>query len=166
MAKRLAIAAAVLTVALGSAALAGAGTNGAGTQTQTIHAHNVVLNSGPSANPCNPSDTGFLTITSVNEVFHITTQADGTYWLTQTDEGTISFVADNPANASGSGHFTSWFGASVNSPVQGVVHDTGTDIVHATDGSLIKLHMVDHTTFNAQGVPTANFSISSMSCVS
>jgi hypothetical protein len=156
----------VFAVALGSAALAGAGTNGAGTQTLTVHAHNVILQSGPSADPCNPSDTGTLTITSVNEVFHITTQADGSQWMTQTDEGTISFVPDNPADASGSGHFTSWFGAEINNPgVQGVFHDTGTDIVHASDGSLIKLHMLDHTTFNGQGIPTATFSVSSLSCI-
>jgi hypothetical protein len=166
MSRRIALLAAlVAVVALSAAAVAFAGSGGAGTTTFTQHATNVVfIPPSPSADPCNPSDTGTLSATSANEVFHITTQADGTFWVTGTDEGTVTFTADNPADASASGHFASWFGESLNGPNSDVQHDTSTFNLQATDGSHIVVHGRDHLTVNANGVVTATFSVQSVTC--
>ncbi len=164
--RRLAVAAAVVGVAvgLGFAASALADPGGAGTQTITLHNHNVVVVDNPSGHdPCNPSDTGHLVAVSSNEVIHATQQADGTFWFTETDEGTATFTADNPANASASGHFTLWFGESSNNK-NDVQHDTGTFNLRGTDGSHIVVHMIDHISTNAHGVPTATFSVKNVTC--
>jgi len=152
-----------LAVLLGSTAVAVA--NGAGTQTLTLHDHNVVFLDNPSGkNPCNPSDTGTFLAVAANEVFHITTQADGTFWVTGTAEGPATFTADDPNNVSASGHFAVWFGESLNGPNSDVQHDTGTFALQGTDGSHIVVHMRDHVTVNANGVVTASFSVKSITC--
>jgi hypothetical protein len=149
-------------IALSTAALAYA--NGAGTVTSTQHAKNVVLFSMPgSSNPCDPADTGTLTATAATEVFHITTQADGTFWVTGTAQGTVTFTPDNPADASATGHFTSWFGESSNDK-NDVQHDTATFNLWASDGTHIVFKMKDHLSTNALGKVTASFSKSGARC--
>jgi hypothetical protein len=91
-------------------------------------------------------------------VLHITAQADGTFWVTSTAEGTVTFTPDVPGDVSASGHFATWFGEAVNNK-NGVQHDTSTFVLTTTDGSHIVIHMRDHLSTNAQGVVTVNFSV-------
>jgi hypothetical protein len=88
----------------------------------------------------------------------VSAQADGTFWITGTAEGTVTFTPDDPSNASASGHFATWFGEASNNK-NGVLHDTSTFVLTTTDGSHIVIHMRDHLSTNAQGVVTANFSV-------
>jgi hypothetical protein len=113
-------------------------------------------------NPCTGA-TGTLTATSQNEVFHVTQQADGTFWVTQTDEGMATFTPDDPSGVSASGHFATWFGESANDK-NDVQHDTTNIHLTNTDGSHISAHLIDHITVNALGVATANFSVQDVSC--
>jgi hypothetical protein len=163
MPRQAAVGVAVVVVALCAATVARAGAGGAGTQTFTQHAQNVVLFSTASADPCNPSDTGTLTAVSANEVFHATAQADGTFRVTETDEGTVTFTPDNPADASASGHFTAWIGESSNNK-NDVQHDTSNFNLQASDGSHVVVHMIDHISTIALGQSTANFSVQNVTC--
>ena len=139
-----------------------AGTNGAGTTTTTQHAKNVKFFSMKTQNPCTGA-AGKLTAIAATEVFHITTQADGTFWITGTAQGTVTFKATNPADASASGHFAAWFGESSNDQ-NDVQHDTSTFHLRGTDGSRVTVHMRDHLSTNANGVVTVNFSEMRVSC--
>jgi hypothetical protein len=102
-----------------------AGAAGAGAVGFTQHFHNEVLFSDHDVNPCTGAP-GTVTATAKNGVFHITTLANGTSWATSTFEGTITFVPDNPAAPSGSGHF-------------------------GTDGSRVGVHEVFHMSTSASG---------------
>jgi len=150
---------AVFALSSATAALAG---NGAGTVSLTQHARNVVLFSNPTANPCT-GDAGTLTATAATEVFHITTQADGTFWVTGTAQGTVTFTPSDPKAASATGHFAQWFGESSNDR-NDVQHDTGNFNLLATDGSHIVVHTADHLSTNANGVVTVNFSTFTPHC--
>src|SRR5712691_9979444 len=107
--------AAVIALLSAGAALADAG--GQGTVTITEHAHNVTLFSDPVTNPCT-GEPGTLTAIAANEVFHVTffTVSDE-FWVTGTDEGTVTFTPDDPSGVSASGHFAAWFGESFNGSI-------------------------------------------------
>jgi hypothetical protein len=163
MSRRIAAMAIVAVAALAMAAVAFAGTNGAGTQTFTQHGTNDVFIDNPAGhNPCT-GDSGHLLAVSSHDVFHATQQADGTFWVTGTAEGTVTFTADNPSNPSLSGHFTLWFGESSNNQ-NDVQHDIGNFNLTGTDGSHVALHMADHLSTNAQGVVTVQFFVKSVTC--
>lgn len=158
MAKRIVLMASVLAVfALASATGALADAGGQGTVSITKHAHNVTLFSFPSTDPCDPSDTGTLTAVSANEVFHVTFFTTGPeFWVTGTDEGTVTFTPDNPNGVSASGHFSSWFGESLNN-FNDVQTGTDTFVLTTSDGSHIVMHETFHVTTNALGVTTVAF---------
>ena len=107
MVRRVVLAAGIVAAfALASATATLADAGGQGTVSITQHANNVTLFSFPTANPCDPSDTGTLTAVSANEVFHVTLFTSGPeFWVTGTDEGTVTFTPDNPSGVSASGHF-------------------------------------------------------------
>src|SRR5881275_771777 len=151
---RIASLAAVVALLTAGAALADAG--GQGTVTITEHAHNVTLFSDPVTNPCT-GEPGTLTAIAANEVFHITffTVSDE-FWVTGTDEGTVTFTPNDPNGVSASGHFASWFGESFNDK-NDVQHSTNTFNLKATDGSHIVIHETFHLSTNAAGVVTVNF---------
>jgi hypothetical protein len=154
---RFALLVALVALAAAGAALADAGGNG--TVTITQHAHNVVLFSMPTANPCT-GETGTLTAVSANEVMHetfFTAPGADEFWATETDEGTATFTPDNPDGVSASGHFQAWFGVSSNNK-NGVEHDTNNFNLQGSDGSHIVVHAADQTTMNANGRITVNFS--------
>jgi hypothetical protein len=147
----LASVAAALALVATTSALA----SGAGTVTKTVHGRNVVLFSNPATNPCSGA-AGTLTATAATTVEHITRQADGTFWVTFTAQGTATFTPTNPSDASASGHFQQWFGESKNN--QNVVrHSTGNFNLWGSDGSHIVVHMAVHVSTNASGVVTVKF---------
>lgn len=153
--------AAVVALLAAGAALADAG--GQGTVTITQHAHNVVLFSGPTTNPCTGAP-GTITAIAANEVFHITFFTTGPeFWVTGTDEGTVTFTPDDPNGVSASGHFVSWFGESFNNK-NDVQHSTNTFHLTGTDGSHFAAHETFHLSTNAAGVVTASFDKVNMTC--
>jgi len=126
--------------------------DGNGAQTFTQNDHNVT-ESVPSANPCT-GDTGTLTDTA-NLVFHGTINNTGS-WFTGTAEGTFTFVPDDPAKVTYTGHFVTWFGDE-NNLQNDVAHSTFN--IHATgsDGSTLTFHENAQATMNANGVITVSF---------
>lgn len=155
----------VLAVAIvfASAAVALAAKGGAGTETLTEHAHDEVLFSMPTANPCTHEE-GTITAVAANEVFHLTTHADGTLWVTGTAEGTVTFAPSDPEGLTYSGHFAIWFGEAVNRSNH-IEHDTSTFVLRAANGSQVVVHAKDHLSTNAAGEVTAEFEKESARCV-
>jgi hypothetical protein len=149
-----------LVVVSSTAALAAKG--GVGTETSTEHAHEAVLFSFPTTNPCT-GEEGTLTATARNEVFHLTTHADGELWATGTAEGAVTFTPLGAEGVPYSGHFTSWFGEAVNEKNH-VEHDTNTFVLRAANGSQVVVHMKDHLSTNAAGEVTAVFERESAHC--
>jgi hypothetical protein len=128
------------------------------TFTQNVHGMVQIF---PSSVPCIDAPappgpfTGTLTIT-FNAVFHVTVNQAGDVWLTGTTEGAFSFVPFDPARPSYTGHFASWFGASLNRN-NAVFHDIFN--VHGTgsDGSTLTFHVIDHVNIDSSGVVTLTF---------
>lgn len=147
------------TVPLLSAASAGAA--GAGTVSFTEHFNNEVLFSDPSVNPCTGA-TGTVTGTAKTGVMHTTMLANGTAHVTSTAQGTITFVPDNPADASASGHFVTWFGDNVN-PQNGASTSTFNAVLSGSDGSRVGVHDVFHISVSASG-GTIEFDKATMTC--
>ena len=110
--------------------------NGAGTTTTTQQARNVLLFSNPAQNPCSGA-AGTVTAVAKTEKFHITTQADGNFWVTGSAQGMVTFSPTDPSDASASGHFATWFGESSNEK-NDVQHDTGTFQLCA-DGVMVSI---------------------------
>ena len=126
----------------------------------TANAHDVVMVDSSSVNPCTQV-VGTLTSTT-NSIIHTTVNGAGDVWVTSTSTGSFTFAPNSPGTPSYSGQMTFWFGASLNQNNL-VFHDTGSVTAHGTDGSLIKLHMVDHLSFSATGFQNS-FSIISATC--
>ena len=126
-----------------------AGAAGAGAVSFTQHFNNEVIFSDHDVNPCTGAP-GTVTGTAKNGVFHITTLANGTFWATFTAEGTVTFVPDNPADASASGHFAAWDGDNGN-----LQNETETSTFNAvlfgSDGSRVGVHEVFHMSTSASG---------------
>ena len=138
---------AAATVTVLSAASAGAA--GAGAVSITHHLHNEVILSAHDMNPCT-GDPGTVTFTAANGVFHITTLANGTSWATFTAEGTVTFVPDNPADASASGHFAVWDGENLNLQ-NSTSTSTSNAVLVGSDGSRVGVHEVFHMSTSASG---------------
>ena len=140
-----------------------AATGGRSTVTITQHAHDVVLLSMPSTNPCT-GEPGIITAVAENEVLHITYFTTGDeFWVTGTDEGTVTFTPDDPNGVAASGHFASWFGESSNNQ-NDVQHDAQTFVLKGTDGSLLVAHSNDHLSTNANGVVTVSLGNVNLHC--
>ncbi|MGN6176601.1 MAG: hypothetical protein ACTHPS_27165 [Streptosporangiaceae bacterium] len=133
------------TVPLLSAASAGA----AGAVSVTEHLSNEVIFSDHDVNPCTGAP-GTVTGTAKNGVFHLTTLANGTFHLTGTAQGTITFVPDNPADASASGHFANWFGENGNLQ-NGAATSTFNAVLSGSDGSRVGVHDTFHMSTSASG---------------
>jgi hypothetical protein len=164
MSKRVVHAVCVLAVVgLVAATAAFADAGGQGTVTITQHATNVLLFSAPSTNPCTGAP-GTVTAIAATEVFHITYFTTGPeFWVTGTDEGTATFTPTNPADASASGHFATWFGESFNNK-NDVQHATDTFNLKGSDGSHVVMHETFHLSTNAAGVVTAAFDKVNLTC--
>jgi hypothetical protein len=151
---------ATLFLLSGGSALAAS--NGAGTETITEHFRNEVLFSEPTVNPCT-GEPGTLTDIAKNGKVHTTTQADGELWVTGTFVGSATFTPHEPGGVSASGHFTTWFGVSLNQK-NSVEHSTGTFHLTGSDGSTFKMHTVERISTNAKGEITVSFEKAHLSC--
>jgi hypothetical protein len=132
-----------------SAGGAAAAAGGAGTETTT--SHEIEAFSFPAANACT-GEEGVLTASPSTSVFHITTHADGTSWITGTSQGTATFVPAGPGPVF-TGHFTAWFGEAANRK-NTVEHDTSTFTLSGPEGSRVVVHSRSHLSTNAKGVVT------------
>lgn len=131
--------------------------------TQTIQQTGGQPMSEQVTNPCN-NDPGTLTLDITHQVFHINVNGASDVWLTGTTNGTTTFVPVDKNEPSGAGHWTSWFGASLNKN-NAVFHDTINLDAHFTNGQTVTFHMVDHmsitpggvsNTFSKGGAPSCN----------
>jgi len=154
-----AMCATLLLVSVGSAVAA---SHGAGTETITEHFRDEVAFAEESPNPCT-GEPGTFTALAKNGKVHVTTQADGELWVTGTFEGTAVFTPAEPGGVSASGHFTNWFGVSLNQK-NSVEHSTGTFHLTGSDGSRITVHMTEHISTNARGELTVSFEKLHTSC--
>jgi len=141
--------------------LSAAGAGAAGAVSVTEHINNEVLFSEHDVNPCT-GDPGTVTATATTGVFHMTTLANGTFHLTGTAQGTITFVPDNPADASASGHFASWFGDNGNLNNEAAT-STFNAVLSGSDGSRVGVHDTAHFSTSASGL-TITFDKPHMTC--
>jgi hypothetical protein len=129
------------------------------TQTQTIHFSGT--DSRASANPCSGAP-GTLTIV-FSGVIHTTDLEDGTLHVTGTMTGTVEFVPDDPSQPSFTGHLAEWFGENVNSS-NSTITIADNIVLHGSDGSLGKQHILFHLTVNANGTLTSSIDTDQLSC--
>ena len=126
------------------------------TYTCTVHMSNSTQTMPVTPIACPDGSTvpgGLLTITINNGVFHITINKAGDVWDTGTIEGTFVFVTDTGVTYTG--HFTQWFGDSLNNQNQ-VSHFTGSFVGTAADGSHLNLHFDFHISTSATPSGPAN----------
>jgi hypothetical protein len=73
--------------------------------------------------------------------------------------GTVTFVPDDPSQPSYTGHLTERFGGDANTMT------TADNIVlHGSDGSLGKQHILSHITVNANGTVTTSIDTEELTC--
>jgi hypothetical protein len=113
-------------------------------------------------NPCSGAP-GTLTIV-LSGVLHTTDLGDGTVQMTITTTGTVTFVPDDPSQASFTGHL-----AGSSSKIVNARNATTTNaenvVVHGSDGSLGKQHILSHVTVNADGTVTSSIDIMEFTCL-
>jgi hypothetical protein len=129
-------------------------------ETQTIHFSDTV--SRPERNPCSGAP-GTLTIV-VSGVLHTTDLGDGTVHRTTTTTGTVTFVPNDPSQASFSGHLAE-SDSEITNPRNAIETNAENVIVHGSDGSLGKQHILVHHTVNANGTVTSSIEIMEFSCL-
>jgi type 1 fimbria pilin len=128
-------------------------------ETQTIHFSGT--DSRASANPCSGAP-GTLTIV-FSGVVHTTDLGDGTFHVTGTMTGTVTFVPDDPSQPSFTGHLAEWFDQNVNSR-NATITIAENVILHGSDGSLGKGHILFHLTVNANGTVTSSIDVDQLTC--
>ena len=131
------------------------------TQTQTMHFS--ATDSRPEQpNPCSGA-LGTLTIV-LSGVLHTTDRGDGTVQMTVTTTGPVTFIPDDPSQASFTGHL-----AGSSSEIVNARNATTTNaenvVVHGSDGSLGKQHILLHLTVNANGTVTSSIDIIEFTCL-
>ena len=127
----------------------------AAAETQTIHFSGT--DSRASANLCSGAP-GTLEIV-FSGVIHTTELGDGTARTNGTMTGTVTFVPDDPSQPSYTGHLTERFGGDANTFT---VADN--IILHGSDGSLGKQHILSHVTVNANGTVTTSLDTVRLTC--
>jgi hypothetical protein len=130
------------------------------TQTQTIHF--TATESRAAANPCSGAP-GTLTI-MLSGVVHTTDLGDGTVHRTTTTTGTVSFVPDDPSQASFSGHLAE-SKSEITNRNNAIETNAENVVVHGSDGSLGKQHILIHTSVNANGTVTSSIEIIEFTCL-
>jgi hypothetical protein len=129
-------------LALGTGALA------AGAETITVREQQVDINPGET-NTC----TGAIgtIIDDEQDVFHITTLADGTLHLTGHSTVTVTFAPDDPEQVAYAGHET--FAFTESSPSRNFVTTTTSHVrVKGTDGTYVTVREIAHLTVSPTGV--------------
>jgi hypothetical protein len=130
------------------------------TQTQTIHFS--ATDSRAEHNPCSGAP-GTLTIL-LSGVVHTTDLGGGTVHRTVTTTGTVTFVPDDPSQASFTGHMAESSSEIVNAR-NAVETNAENVVVHGSDGSLGKQHILIRTTVNANGTVTSSIEIIEFTCL-
>jgi len=92
-------------------------------------------------------------------VVHTTDLGDGTVHVVGTTTGTVTFVPDDPSQPSYAGHLTERSGAGV-----GTITIANNIVLHGSDGSLGKLHILFHLTVNANEMVTASIDTNRLTC--
>jgi hypothetical protein len=130
-------------------------------ETQTIHFRPPPI-SRAERNPCSGAP-GTLTI-MLSGVMHITDLGDGTVHRTTTTTGTVAFVPEDPSQASFSGHLAESL-SEITNPRNAIETNAENVIVHGSDGSLGKQHLLIHTTVNANGTVTSSIEVNEFTCL-
>jgi hypothetical protein len=135
-------AAAFVALALAPAALA------APADTITVVQRQVDINPGET-NPCTGT-TGTI-VDDEQDVFHITTLANGTVRLTGHGTTSVTFTPDDPAEIAYAGHET--FAFSENSTTRTYVTTMATHLrIRGTDGTFLTIREVAHLTVTPTGI--------------
>ncbi len=129
------------------------------TETDTIHFSDTVVLA--EVNPCSEAP-GTLTIV-LSGVLHVTDLEDGTEHMTVTTTGTVTFVPDDPSQASFTGHLAESSGSNVNSENLTMTNAENV-VLHGSDGSLGKQHILSHLTVNTNGTVTSSIDIDEFTC--
>jgi hypothetical protein len=129
------------------------------TETTTIHFSGT--DSRVEVNPCSGAP-GTLTIV-FSGVIHTTDLEDGTIYVTGTTTGTVTFVPDDPSQPSLAGSLAEWFGVIVNSR-NATITNAENVVLHGSDGSLGKQHILFHLTVNANGTVTSSIDTDEFTC--
>jgi hypothetical protein len=111
-----------------------------------------------AVNPCtDPPVSGTVTIDYLS-VFHITDFNNGVFHLTGTNQGTLTFVPDDPSEVAYTGHIAAWFGTNSNASD---FEATDTFALHASgsDGSRLTLLMLNHITVTPSGDIASEFHV-------
>jgi hypothetical protein len=130
-------------------------------ETETIHFRLPAV-SLPERNPCSGA-TGTLTI-MLSVVMHTTDLGDGTVHRTTTTTGTVTFIPNDPSQASFSGHLAE-SDSQITNPRNAIETNAENVIVHGSDGSLGKQHILTHLTVNANGTVTSSIDIMEFTCL-
>jgi hypothetical protein len=104
----------------------------------------------PCVDPPTGPPTGVVTLT-YSEVFHETVNQAGDAWFTSTVTGHFSFIPTDSSRPSYTGHFESWFGASINQN-NAVFHDITNNTATGSDGSHLSFHMINHMSVGVSGI--------------
>jgi hypothetical protein len=129
--------------------------------TETTTTHFSGTDSRAELNPCSGAP-GTLTIV-FSGVIHTTSLEDGTFHVTVTTTGAVTFVPDDPSQPGFTGHLAEWFGQNVNSR-NSTITNAENVVLHASDGSLGKQHVLFHLTVNANGTVTSFIDIDEFTC--
>jgi hypothetical protein len=134
----------------------------AGAQAEHITEHYSVEFTAPSANPCNPSITGVLTVQG-DGVFTFTDTGQ-TFELNDNLQGRFSFDPDDPAVPTSSGHFVVQHRENVNyDQLKDLrVTDTQHTVVHLADGTSFPIQIRTTVLFSADG--GVEVKVDSVSC--
>jgi hypothetical protein len=101
--------------------------------------------------PCSSTgDTGTVTLNTDHAVAHVTVNAAGDAWLTDTSGGTTTYASE-VSDLSGQGTWTSWGGIEMNNKSY-VAGGTNTSRFSMSDGTHVTVHMTFHFNFSASGV--------------
>ena len=139
---RLVFGAVLLALALVPAAVA------APADTITVVQRQVDINPGET-NPCTGA-TGTI-VDDEQDVFHITTLANGTVRLTGHGTTSVTFTPDDPAEIAYAGHET--FAFSENSTSRTYVTTMATHLrIRGTDGTFLTIREVAHLTVTPTGI--------------
>jgi hypothetical protein len=133
-----------------------------GAQAEHVTVHYSVGLSEPSVTPCDPPLDGVLTVEGEG-VFTLT-DTGRTFQLKDNLHGRFSFVPDDPALASASGHFVVQHRENVNyAQLQDRrVTDTQHSIVHVADGTSFPIQIRTTVLFSADG--GVEVKVDSVSC--
>jgi hypothetical protein len=129
------------------------------TETNTIRFSDTV--SRAELNPCSGAP-GTLTI-ALSGVIHTTDLEDGAVHVTVTTTGTVSFVPDDSTQPSFTGQLAESSSYIVNSSNVTITNAENV-ILHGSDGSLGRQHLLFHLTVNANGTVTSSIDVDEFSC--